>query len=435
MAYVRDVPVAETTRTVDRHDPATGRWVTARIHDEHHRPCVRIEAGSTGNRLDPTRRVRRRGHDLLLVDDRLELRAWWPVQEIRTHLVGQFEGDLRGDLRAGGSDDPAADLVRVDELAAHVFGRDEHADGLTARTLRSAYPLLRRPVELGARPLEVPLVVEPVLRHVDPRTAARATLGPRVTRPLVRALAECLLPDERGLIVWEPLVLALMAADRCGPEQLTAILTCRPHRPGAVSFSLTDRDRARAMFAELSPRRVADALVAALADADGTAELIRRLNRFNARPPAPPPAPAPPPRPRAAAPPAPPAAPAPRPARDPADRPIEYPRAWREAAGREVNGLRVVLPATGNELMEWGASMGNCLGAYRNVVADQRTRIIGFAAGRRLRYAAEISAGGALRQLEAPGNTRPIVANEQAIVAFLRDRGLIDTDARQTEPF
>lgn len=419
------MPAAE--RTLDRSDEISGRWVSARIvSDDLGHERVRIETGTTGNRLDPSRRVRRRGHDLLLADERIELRSWWPVQEVRTHVVGHFVGDLHGDLRVAGSQDADADLATIDRLTAGALGEDDHAPDLVARVLRSAYPLLRHPIELGARPREVPVPVELVLHHADPRAAARATLGPRVTRPLVRALANSLLPDGQGRIAWEPLVFALMAADRCGPERLTEILETPARQPGAVAFSVTDLERARAMFDSMQPRRIADLLRDALGTDGGTADFVRRLSRHNARPPAPPREPPAPPRPVAT-----------RPAEpvDPADRPIDYPTRWRAAAGERVGDLRVVLPTTGNELMDWGAAMENCLGAYRVTVAVQRTRIIGFADGDRLRYAAEISASGALRQLEAPGNTRPVGVRETMIVSFLREWGLIHTDARRDEPF
>lgn len=387
---------------------------------------MRIEVGTTGNRLDPERRVRRRGHDLVRAGGRLELRSWWPVREVRTNSVGRFFADLRGELVAAGSPDVSTDTAAIASLVDEVV--EPGPDDLVERVLGSAYPLLRRPLADGARPDEVPLPLEPMLRHPDPRTAARRTLGPRVTRPLVRALATALLPDDAHRIAWEPLLLALMAADRCGPEQLATILATPPHRPGAVSFSLTDIDRARAMFEDLHPRRVAEELVDALRSEGGTTDLARRLIRHDARPPAPPVAPHPAPRPRDRPAPAPPAA------ADPGERPIEHPRAWTAVAGRTIegsDGCVVVLPRTGNELLEWGMHMNNCLGAYRTTVSLGRTRIMGFAVDGRLQYAAEISPSRTLRQLEATDNKLPMPSRERAIVTWLRRQRLIEADARR----
>ncbi len=430
--YRPDVPVASQRVELHRHDTGTGRWVGAVAdRDPLGFGRIRIEVGTTGNRLDRRRRVRITGHDLVRAGGRLELRSWWPVREVRTNRIGQFAADLRGELGAAGSEDPDGDLAELARATTDNLGLDDIAgteeipDDLTGRTLRSAYPLLARPIELGARPEEVPVAAESLLRHPDARAAARATLGPRVTRPLVRALANALLPDERGRIVWEPVLCALMAARRCGPEQITAVLQTSVHRPGAASFSIGEIDRAWAMFTEIHPRRVSETLQAALADPDGTAELARRLAAWDSRPAPPPPHPAPAPAP----------ARDPRPVaprRHPGDDPIEYPATWIAATRHTVAGHTVVLPATPNELVTWGIRMENCLGAYRHNVATGRTRIMGFADGGRLQMAAEISGGRVLRQLERRGNSRPDPATTAAVVAFLRANHLIDADARRT---
>ncbi|WP_436793389.1 hypothetical protein [Actinospongicola halichondriae] len=419
------MPLTDRRTEIHRSDAASGRWFSAVGDvDVVGTGRVRIEVGSTGNRLDPTRRVRRRGHDLVRADGRLELRSWWPVHEVRTHATGQFVGDLRGEITAAGSEDVDDDLAALVDIVRQVFGTT--SDDLVETVLVSAYPLLQHPLSAGARPDLVPVPVEPLLHHDDPRSAAHHALGPRVTRPLVRALAASLLPDDDGRVAWEPILLALMAADRCGPEQLVSILTTRPHRPGAVSFSLTDIDRARAMFEEVTPRRIADDLVAALETEGGTTELARRLIRHDARPPAPPPAAPAPRRPpaRAAAPPR---------VVDDGERTIDYPAPWRAVDGQAVDGTgcRVALPSTGNELLEWGAVMGNCLGAYRTTAALGRTRIIGFADDRGLQYVAEVSPARTLRQLEAPGNTLPLPSRERAIVRFLFEQRLVEADARR----
>ena len=408
-----------------RENPATGRWLSAVAEVDVLRDGrLRIEVGSTGNRLDPARRVRRRGHDLVRVAGRLELRSWWPVQEVRTHVVGQFVDDLRGDLAAAGAADVDDDIASIGRTATDLFG-DDTCDDLAALVLTSAYPLLERPVEMGARPTVVPVPLEPLLHHDDPRAAARAALGPRVTRPLVRALAASLVPDDDGKVAWEPLLLARLASDRCGPEQLASILTTRPHRPGAMSLSLSDIDRGRAMFEDSHPRRIAEQLVEALEAEGGTTALVRRIVEHDARPPAPPAPPTPLPRRRAIA--------APERMADPGDDPIRYPTAWQRVLGMEVpdTRLRVVLPTTGNELLTWGLAMDNCLAAYRLPAATGRTRMMGFAVDDELQYVAEVSATGTLRQLEAPGNRRPERARGRAILAFLREHRLIETDARR----
>ena len=409
---------------IDRHHAGSGRWV--RIAGDP--GAVRVEVGGTGNRLDPDRRVRLAGHEFTVAGRRAVLRSWWPVREVITHRTGQYVADLRGELAASGSPDPDADLRELDRALALLLGQDPvdgPAESICRRVLVAAYPLLDRPLAAGASPEIVPVAAEALLRHGEPRAAVRAALGPRVTRPLVRALAHALMPDEHRRIVWEPVLCALMAAASCGPEQLTAVLTTPVHRPGAIRFTVTDVDRARAMFVGRDPRRVAERLRTALAEDGGTAALLREITEWDARPPAPPrppPGVGPPPERR-------PAAPA---IRDPALEPIRYPASWRAVEGREVAGHRVVLPVTADELVRWGQQMDNCLGAYRHAVATGRTRIMGMAdAGGGLRMAAEISSGRVLRQLEAGGNTPPARHTAVHVVAFLRANRLIDADARR----
>lgn len=432
------MPVLEDESRLDVTGDRSGRWVRVRrTEGVGGQPGLTIDAGSTGNHLDPDRRRHLHRHEIVVVAGRLELRETWPVREVCTHETVQFVRDLHGELVAahdGDEEAAAKDVDRLDGVVRELFTMvlDPKSgpvpDDTAGLVLASAYPLLRHPMAQGARPARIPLAVEPLLHHPDPRAAARAVLGPRVTRPLIRALAHALLPDEEGRIAWEPIVFAVMAAERCGPEQLADVLRAAPARPGAVSFSLADVDRARAFFVDGAPRRVRDRLCAALRDAGGTAAFAEELVEHDPRPPAPP-VEIRPPEPDAA-PPAPVAAAA-VPDPEPETRRIGYPPAWRRAEGATVADLRVVLPRTGNDLLHWGTAMDNCLGMYRTVAAHGRTRIMGFADGARLEVVAEISRGRALRQLEAPGNTRPHPATDEAIVSFLRAHGLIETDARR----
>lgn len=425
------MPVAARNAEVHRHDERSGRWVSI-VGDDG---GLRIDVGSTGNALDPARRVRLARHHLRVDDAGASLRSTWPVPEVMTHRIGQWFDDLAGEL-SGDSHDPDAVRADLDDLLLSVLGHDRHAPGTrsTPRTvgwvLSVAYPLLSVPIAQGASPATVPLAAEHVLRARDVRTAARAALGPRVTRPLVRALARSLLPHDDGRIHWEPLLVALMAAPRCGPEQLARILTTPVHRPGAVRFSVADIERARAMLLKVPPRRAAEELCAALAEADGTTRLARRIIEWDSRPD--PPAPRRPavPRRRAVAPGARGLEPT-QIAPDPCNRPIDYPGRWRAAADETVLARRVVYPRCGNELLDWGERMGNCLGAYRMPAATGQTRIIGFERGGSLDFVVEVSAGGVLRQLEGRGNTIPDRATQAVIVDWLRARRLMTTDGRR----
>jgi hypothetical protein len=260
----------------------------------------------------------------------------------------------------------------------------------------------------------------------------------RVTRPLVRALATSLVPDEPGRpIPFEPVLLALMASPWCGPEQLVAILRTAPHRPGAVAFDVGDIDRSRALFAGIPTRQVARTLQAALTDVDGTRQLAEQIAAW--RPPVPPvaaPAPAPvgaAPARRLPAPTPPPAAataggPPPPPA---TDVPLRHPAALRAIDGLEVGRRRLVLPRTADELLEWGAVLDNCLGGYRHAVASGRTHVIGVVVDGRLSSAVELTRAGVVRQFEEAGNRQAPDAVTVPVLAALRAHGVVRADGRR----
>lgn len=414
------MPPLVLTTLLDRRDPVSGDWVVVRA-DEHR---VEIGSGGTGNRLDPTRRVRRSAWEIRRIHGDLELRATWPVPELVTHRIGEHVDQLRDDLaRAGG--DPDVDLATVAAaLPAALVTEVEPRLALDAVLWRAAHPLLRTPIERGARPDHVPVALDAILRAPDARQAARRAFG-RVTRPLVRALAASLLPDADGRIPFEPAVLALMAGPWCGPEALTQILLTPPHRAGAVAFDIADVDRARAMFHGEAPRRIATQLVAALAEPDGLGGLARDLAGWV--PPAPEPRPAIlPPRPPA---PASAPVPAPQPART--DVALVHPARLRAVEGREVGPHRIVLPRTGDELLEWGMVLGNCLGGFRHAVAAGRTHLLGLTSGGALHYAVEVTRSGVVRQFEGSGNQQAPTSVTVPVLAALREWGVVSADGRR----
>lgn len=413
------MPALVETTLVRRHDRRDGDWLEVRTDGRR----IRVEAGGTGNRLDPDRRVRRTGWDMRRVGDQLELLATWPVPEVVTHRIGEQVAQLVDDsTRAGG--DPAADLRAVADAVLTVLGVGAPGvDRLDALLWAGAYPLLQVPVEHGARPDDLPLALDHVLRAGDARRAARRAFG-RVTRPLVRAFAASLLPDEAGRIPFEPALLALMASPWCGPEQLTRILETRPHRAGAVSFDVAEVDRARAVFAGVPPRRITDRLTSALTDPDGLRALAGELAAW-APPRDAPPAIAPTRTPPTQAP----SVQPPAPART--DVPLRHLAALQAVDGLEIGGRRVVLPRTADELVEWGRVLDNCLGGFRHAVASGRTQVLGLAEGNRLVHAVEITRGGVVRQFEAAGNRQAPEREVRPVLAALRAHGVVRADGRR----
>lgn len=416
-------PTVPPTTRLERRDPGSGVWVV--VDSEPGR--VRVSAGTTGNRVDPDRRVLRSRWEVRRIGGDLELLATWPVSELVTHRIGEHVGQLADDLARAGAD-PVVDLGAVAELLEPLLGDDAAHRPLDAALWSAAYPLLRTPIERGARPDHVPVALDGVLRAPDARQAARQAFG-RVTRPLVRALAASLLPGPDGRIPFEPALLALMAGPWCGPEALARIVGTGPHRAGAVGFDVGDVDRARAMFHGEAPRRIADRLVGALAEPDGLAELARDLAGWV--PPAPPRVV---PVPRAVAPPAPAGtAPAP-PARRPpvrTDVALVHPPRLRAVDGLVVGQHRIVLPRTADELIEWGVALDNCLGGFRHAVAGGRTHLLGVTEGSELHYAVEVTRSGVVRQFEGTRNRQAPASITVPVLAALREHGVVCADGRQ----
>lgn len=420
------MPVLAETTLLRRHDGRTGDWVEVRSDGRR----ISVEAGGTGNRLDPLRRVRRSGWEIRRIGDDLELLSTWPVPELVTHRAGEHVAQLRDDVaRAGG--DPGADLDAVARAVPALLAEDEPGEvrPLDAVLWGRAYPLLRVPIGRGARLDAVPVALDHVLRAGDARRAARRAFG-RVTRPLVRALAASLLPADDGRIPFEPALLALMAGPWCGPEQLTEILGHRPHRPGAVAFDVGEVDRGRSMFEGVPSRRIAARLRSALTEPEGLRDLAADLATWVPPPGDPRVAPARPPAPPApAAPVRVPSAAIRRPVRT--DVPLRHPPAVHAVDGLEIGGRRVVLPRTADELIEWGALLDNCLGGFRHAVAGGRTHVLGIEVRGRLCWAVEVTRDGVVRQFEGAGNRRAPDQVVRPVLAALRTHGVVRADGRR----
>lgn len=417
------MPVARPILHFERHDAGSGTWVVVDVADDG----ARIRSGTTGNRVDPRRRVPRSCWEIRRIGGALELLATWPVSELVTHRIGEHVTQLADDVGGAGGD-PAADLATIAEALTPVLVDDEPGLPLDARLWAAAYPLLREPLAQGATLDRLPVALDRLLRAPDPRRAAQGAFG-RVTRPLVRALASSLLPAAPGRPTpFEPVLLALMASPWCGPEQLTAILSTPPQRPGAVAFDVGDIDRSRALFEGVPVRRVAATLQGALADPDGTRLLAERIATW--RPPAPPPGAATattPARPVLAAP-VPPGGLRPPPRTDVA---LRHPPTLQAVDGLQLGRRTIVLPRTADELVEWGAVLDNCLGGFRHAVADGRTHVLGVAVDGRLRWALEVTRSGVVRQFEGAGNRQAPERVAGPVLAALRERGVVRADGRR----
>jgi hypothetical protein len=95
-----------------------------------------------------------------------------------------------------------------------------------------------------------------------------------------------------------------------------------------------------------------------------------------------------------------------------------------------VAGYTIVLPATADELSAWGRLLRNCLGSYGSAAAGGRSHLLGLAQGRTLRFAVEVTPGGTIRQIEAPGNEQPPPELGRRIARGLIALGLANADGR-----
>ena len=420
------VPLLDPRRIVEAEDEQGGRWIE--VVDEGN--ALIATFGRTRTTVLGARRARRRSWRVVRVDGRVELLATWPVSELLTSRIGAVVAALDRELGDMGAD--AEREVEAVRVAASRLTETE-LPTLAGTLWRSAFPLLQPVVERHAELAAVPEVLDPLLRSESLRVGVRRVYG-RVTRPLVRAVAERLLPADGGPPVFDPLVVATMAVGSCGPEQLTEIISTDPRVPGSVRFGIADVARARLALVGPAPRQVVALLRTALGEPDGPRHLADRLAQWNPpRPAPPPPLPAPPARPVRAAPAAPPAPPTPSrltaPPRPAAVR-IEHPVAWRRADGATVAGHTIVLPRTTDDLRYWGRLMDNCLGTFVHSVAIGRSRILGLSRGGRLRFAVEVTPGGMIRQIEGVGNTRPETDLGRRIARDLVGLGLADSDGR-----
>ena len=412
----------ESRCIVERRDPASGRWLVV----EHDRARLQVTVGSTGNRLSTDHRRRRLTWQIAVIAGQLEVLALWPVREVLTEQIGCVIDDLADDLRHAGGDH--SDLDRIREAVAGLFGRDRTDDPLAMVLWAAAFPLLGSVDPIGAGLRTVPRVLGPLLRADTPRAGARALYG-RVTRPLVRTVARRLAGDGAGS-VFDPLVIAAMAVGTCSPEQLTSIIGTDPARPGAVAFSVADVNRARCAFADQPPRRVTATLQAALSQPDGLHDLADRLRSWAPVRPDPTPAPLPMAPRRRGRTPAPAVATAAPATDDPSSQRISHPATWRAARDQHILGHTVILPRTGDDLLQWGRALDNCLGTFRYAATSGRSRILGLTCDGTLRYAVEVTPGGTIRQIEGRGNQQPDERLGDDIAREVIRLGLADCDGR-----
>ncbi|MGA1052413.1 MAG: hypothetical protein ACO4AY_09785 [Ilumatobacteraceae bacterium] len=274
------------------------------------------------------------------------------------------------------------------------------------------HPLLATLYRAGGEAIDdIPRWASPVLRNVDPRSAARVLTGGTTTRRLTRSLASSLLPVD-GRIHLAPLALVIAARRRLGPDHLANVLDgctelLRNAGGGAVPVPSVDDVRAiEAGLAEYPADRCVSLLVDATDRSIRLAHALRQLAWVVDRvtPPLPrrvvdlealcertvPIVAIERPRPatsgnrehtadelpghlvgrrRAVL-------PAPAAERSSATRwPI--PSALVPVAGLERDGLRLLVPTSTPVLNQWAAALQNCLGTYGPAVAQQRAWLIG----------------------------------------------------------
>ena len=261
------VPAPVLTTLLDRHDPASGDWVTVRADEDRVRRPLRQSPGTASTRPGACAAAPGRS-DASTVTSSCSppgrSRSWSPTASASTSTSSSTTWPGRAatpdrtwsrrrraprGAGAGGRPGPRPD-------ARAVVRRPPAAAG-AHRARRPARPRARSP-STGC------------CGHPTPEAHAQRAFG-RVTRPLVRAFAASLLPAARRPDPFEPALLAMMASPWCGPEQLTEILsTPRTGNPGRWrSTSARWTGPARCSRGRPGPQAAAR-LRAALAEPDGT---------------------------------------------------------------------------------------------------------------------------------------------------------------------
>ncbi len=363
---------------------------------------------------------------------------------------------------------------------------DPAVDG-PALTMGMCFPFAGLAIDRGARAVqEVPRWAVEILAQRTGRAAAGHAFGRNASRRVVRALAASLVPpdDPHRPLALFPLALGLMASAVLDADRLAAVLSAvRPYRSADDWPDVELLRLGQAVLARLGASRAARVLNDAAELPSGPQVLYETLRMFRAvesqlpsrlpmRLPslhelcrsqmaidprgaetrcAPPLSvaddepvdqrvrrvfglPDPPPPVRVPAQPL--AAPL---ANRPTDlrTPISYPSAVRAVDRLALRGgeLRLVLPRTVGEIVEWGRRLRNCLGDYPAAAVSGQSVLLGVERSDRLVYCLELTSEGAIRQFLGPANRAVRSADAAVVVQALVQHRVVDSSLASNSPW
>lgn len=105
---------------------------------------------------------------------------------------------------------------------------------------------------------------------------------------------------------------------------------------------------------------------------------------------------------------------------------LPTPPVLRSARGQELGDLRLLVPRTVAELVDWGRRLSNCLGDFAPAVASGRSLLIGVQHHDRLVACVELDPDGRVRQFLGRANRRPNPRQAAQVVDHLLAIGAID---------
>ena len=94
--------------------------------------------------------------------------------------------------------------------------------------------------------------------------------------------------------------------------------------------------------------------------------------------------------------------------------------------GEVVNGMKIIIPKTNYELIEWGSLMSNCIGSYGN----SKTILLGIVKDHTLTYCLEVM-GGRMWQFKAKYNHEAPEQDKKAIEEYLESKDILKVNRHE----
>jgi hypothetical protein len=95
------------------------------------------------------------------------------------------------------------------------------------------------------------------------------------------------------------------------------------------------------------------------------------------------------------------------------------------SADKKHRHLKIIVPKTNHELIDWGQKLSNCIGTYGDRVNSSKDQfLLGVEEFGKLKYAIEINRG-YINQFHGHGNSRPDMTDKEVIESIIKQHGLV----------